>query len=316
MFNILRSLIQKRENKIKGNTATFPAKVKNSLPDDLNGKPPSASFTQTNQYKQYVDKIMKGNEIELIQKHFHSTNQDLKKLEKIVSDLYGKMASEYDPVIRIFRWDGAVILQKGKAIPSYKESFSFDTPTGEYIFEIGVSPKANQKEKYRLLWLGLDYAGKTSIINRLQYNEFKSQSRTIGQDIDDFIVEGIRITTIDLGGQKALRRYWENVPIKPQLIMYVIDIADHGRLNEALYELKTRIIDNPNYKNIPVLIVLNKIDLLENQDLADIIAYDLKLGEIMDVRTWQVISVSAKTGSNINELVYTMADMLKGYEVN
>ncbi len=312
MFNLLKQVLQRKNAEKKGHVVITPEKKEDSTPKKNSEK---ESKISSNSYEELVNKIMETDEITQIQHYFSSPHQEFEKLEKLVNNLYKKHSEKHDLVLRIYRWDGNLIIQKGKVVPTFSKSFTFETPTGEYNLEIGVSPKTQSKEKYRLLWLGLDYAGKTSIINRLQYNEFKSQTRTIGQDIEDFIVDGIRITSIDLGGQKALRKYWDNVPIRPQLLLYVIDIADQARLEESLSELKNRVISNPNYKDIPLLVVLNKIDLLENQDLAEITAVNLRLGEFLDLRTWRVQAVSAKTGDNIDDLIYSMADMLKGFEI-
>ena len=71
--------------------------------------------------------------------------------------------------IRIIRWDGRVIAHKGTVVSRYQETIIINTMTGEYGIEIVISAKPQIDAKYRILWIGLDYAGKTTLLNAISF---------------------------------------------------------------------------------------------------------------------------------------------------
>jgi len=68
--------------------------------------------------------------------------------------------------------------------------------------------KKNDKEA-KLLVLGLDNAGKTTILKKLSQEEIKT-TPTQGLNIKTLVHEDFRLNVWDIGGQKAIRQYWSN----------------------------------------------------------------------------------------------------------
>ena len=69
--------------------------------------------------------------------------------------------------------------------------------------------KKNDKEA-KLLVLGLDNAGKTTILKKLSQEEYKQTTPTQGFNIKTLVHEDFRLNVWDIGGQKAIRQYWNN----------------------------------------------------------------------------------------------------------
>ncbi|MHA1650874.1 MAG: ADP-ribosylation factor-like protein [Candidatus Helarchaeota archaeon] len=121
-------------------------------------------------------------------------------------------------------------------------------------------------EVKKILIVGLDQAGKTSILNILQekYNKMDNIKPTVGIERDEITVFGFPIVTWDLGGQEKFRKdylknskYFENT----DSLFFVIDAVNSSRYDEALkyFEEILGIIDNLDGKPKLVLLI-HKID--------------------------------------------------------
>ena len=85
----------------------------------------------------------------------------------------------------------------------------------------------------RILVLGLDNAGKTTILKKLSNEEIKHIQPTQGFNVKSLMQEGFKLNVWDIGGQKAIRKYWENYYEATDALVYVIDSADNTRLEET-----------------------------------------------------------------------------------
>ncbi|EOY31733.1 ADP-ribosylation factor 3 isoform 2 [Theobroma cacao] len=82
----------------------------------------------------------------------------------------------------------------------------------------------------RILVLGLDNAGKTTILYRLQMGEVVSTIPTIGFNVETVQYNNIKFQVWDLGGQTSIRPYWRCYFPNTQAIIYVVDSSDTDRL--------------------------------------------------------------------------------------
>lgn len=112
----------------------------------------------------------------------------------------------------------------------------------------------------KLLVLGLDNAGKTTILRSISEENIKNIKPTEGFNIKNLAVEGVNLCVWDLGGQKILREYWSNYFDKTSALIFVVDSADEMRLKEAGDELN-KLLNEEKLKNIPVMIFANKQDM-------------------------------------------------------
>lgn len=161
--------------------------------------------------------------------------------------------------------------------------------------------KVKSVNKAKILILGLDAAGKTTLSRYLRYGEFQDNTvPTIGQNIDTFSVEGWTITAIDVAGQKNFRFLWESHYQGSSAIIFVIDAADYERLPEARDILKRHVFDNAHLDGVPVLIMANKQDLPGSID-APLLVQMLDLHNQFLGRTFSVFDCSILYGGGIME---------------
>lgn len=129
-----------------------------------------------------------------------------------------------------------------------------------------------------LIVLGLDNAGKTTFLYRLQTGgDLRSFPPTDRPSVQQFSIKtggnsitssgtNIRFTAWDLGGHEAVRHLWEDYVVAESIsvAIFIIDAADTERLEEAAYELDSLICGQQGLlANVPVAILLNKCDLQE-----------------------------------------------------
>jgi|UniRef100_A0A7S4GLJ1 ADP-ribosylation factor-like protein 3 len=157
--------------------------------------------------------------------------------------------------------------------------------------------KKNDKEA-RLLFLGLDNAGKTTCLKKLSDEDISHISPTQGFNIKSLSQEGFKLNAWDIGGQKAIRTYWPNYFENTDVLVYVVDAADEKRLAETGVELN-QLLDNDSLKGCPVLVLANKQDLSNALSAADV-SEKLGLTGIRD-RKWQIQGCSAKNGEGLHE---------------
>ena len=150
----------------------------------------------------------------------------------------------------------------------------------------------------RLILLGLDNAGKSTILRKLVDQEVNSITPTQGFNIKSITSDGFKLNVWDIGGQKSIRPYWRNYYNSTDAIIYVIDAADRRRMEETGIELQ-QLLDEELLAGVPIVIFANKQDLINSLSPAEIIA-GLNLHAIRD-RQWQIIGCSAKSGEGLND---------------
>ncbi|KAL1637822.1 hypothetical protein SLS56_000377 [Neofusicoccum ribis] len=104
---------------------------------------------------------------------------------------------------------------------------------------LSILRKARLKDKeMRILMLGLDNAGKTTIVKKIMDEDVNSVSPTLGFIIKTIEYEGFVSDPGDVGGQKTLRTYWKNYFEKTDTLIWVVDSTDRQRIDDCRRELK------------------------------------------------------------------------------
>lgn len=155
----------------------------------------------------------------------------------------------------------------------------------------------------KILVIGLDDAGKTTFVKRMQTGKFSHPSRTMGMNFDRVQIGNLILEIVDLGGQKAfISTIWPGF-LKGfyELILYVIDSSDKLRLSITEKEF-TKLIRADSLKETPIMVLANKQDLQQAMSSAEI-ALKLRLADASRGRTFQIIPTSMLTGKGFDDVI-------------
>ena len=152
--------------------------------------------------------------------------------------------------------------------------------------------------EYRMLIVGLDASGKTTILYRLKLNEIVQTIPTIGFNVETVVYNNTSLTIWDVGGcdkiRPLIRHYFQNT----QALIFVVDSHDNERLGETTDEL-WRMLSEDELREAPILIYLNKIDI-PNGLKQEYVIEKMRLNSIRN-RQWFLQPCSACAGDGLYE---------------
>jgi ADP-ribosylation factor-like protein 3 len=105
--------------------------------------------------------------------------------------------------------------------------------------------RTSEKEA-RLLVLGLDNSGKTTILKALSSEDIMHIMPTQGFNVKSLTHTGYKLSVWDVGGQKSIRPYWRNYFTNTDGLIYVIDSSDRRRMEETGVELQQILDEVPS----------------------------------------------------------------------
>uniref|UniRef100_A0A671RBA3 ADP-ribosylation factor-like protein 3 n=1 Tax=Sinocyclocheilus anshuiensis TaxID=1608454 RepID=A0A671RBA3_9TELE len=141
--------------------------------------------------------------------------------------------------------------------------------------------KNSPEQEVRILLLGLDNAGKITILKQLASEDISHIMPTQGFNIKSVQSQGFKLNVWDIGGQRKIRPYWRNY-----------------FENTDLLEL-AELLDEEKLNMVPLLIFANKQDMMMAATAAEI-TESLNLHTIRD-RIWQIQSCSALTTEGVQD---------------
>ena len=125
------------------------------------------------------------------------------------------------------------------------------------------------KKDVRILMVGLDAAGKTTILYTLKLGEIVTTIPTIGFNVETVEYKNISFTVWDVGGQDKIRPLWRHYYQNTQGVIFVVDSNDRDRVGEARDELH-RMLNEDELREAMLLVFANKQDLPNAMNAAEI----------------------------------------------
>ncbi|KAF9764272.1 ADP-ribosylation factor [Nosema granulosis] len=127
--------------------------------------------------------------------------------------------------------------------------------------------------------IGLDAAGKTTLLYFLKTGEVQHTVPTLGFNCESVEIGDLNFLVWDIGGQEAFVKFWQNYIRTSKAIIFLVDVADSKRYAQASYDLWSILkeLSAP----MPLLILVNKIDLIpdekERREAVELLNEELKL---------------------------------------
>ncbi|XP_042541585.1 ADP-ribosylation factor-like protein 11 [Dipodomys spectabilis] len=174
---------------------------------------------------------------------------------------------------------------------------------------MGSVNSRGHKAEAQVVMMGLDSAGKTTILYKLKGHQLVETLPTVGFNVEPLETPGhMSLILWDVGGQTQLRATWKDYLEGTDILLYVLDSTDETRLPEAVAEL-TEILEDPNVARVPFLVLANK---QESPDALPLLEIRSRLGlERFPDHCWEFRGCSALTGQGLPEVLQSLQSLLK-----
>merc|ERR1712014_150489 len=121
----------------------------------------------------------------------------------------------------------------------------------------------------RILMVGLDAAGKTTLLYNLKLGEVVTTIPTIGFNVETVEYKNIKFTVWDIGGQDRIRKLWRHYYTGTHGVIFVVDSSDRDRIQDARDEL-CKLLGDDELRDAVLLVLANKQDLPNAMTAADV----------------------------------------------
>jgi ADP-ribosylation factor-like protein 5B len=166
---------------------------------------------------------------------------------------------------------------------------------------------SRSKNNFKIVILGLQNAGKTTILYRLSLGQLVKTQPTIGSNVEEISYNNVKFQAWDLGGQESMRSVWDVYYLSTDAIIYVIDSADVDNYEESKQEFY-KLLKNEDLKCATILIFANKQDMVKAKPVPELIQiYDLYS---IKQHIWHIQPCSAETGEGLMAGIKWLSDQL------
>ena len=165
---------------------------------------------------------------------------------------------------------------------------------------------SRSRNNFKIIILGIQNAGKTTILYRLSIGQLVKTTPTIGSNVEEISYNNVKLQAWDLGGQESTRSMWNIYYANTDAVIYVIDTHDETYDDSKAQFYK--LLENETLKNAVILIYANKQDLPGAKNVSDIIRI-YELDTIKD-HIWHIQPCSAQTGEGLITGMKWLSDQL------
>ncbi|XP_030606038.1 ADP-ribosylation factor-like protein 11 isoform X2 [Archocentrus centrarchus] len=161
----------------------------------------------------------------------------------------------------------------------------------------------------QVILMGLDSAGKSTILARLLTGQVMETSPTIGFNVGMLDLDKkTSLTLWDVGGQKHMRPKWRLYLDDCEALVFVVDSSDQSRMAEAKAALK-KILGEEKLQGVPLMVLANKKDLPNCMNIREV-SNQLELPSYTD-RHWEIQACSAVKGLGLQQAFISVSKMIK-----
>jgi len=191
-----------------------------------------------------------------------------------------------------------------------------------YTLVSGLVRYMLKKDEYNILILGLDNAGKTTLLEHTKIKftagytgkPFHKITATIGLNIGKISALGVELLFWDLGGQDELQSLWDKYYSECHGIVYVVDSLDENRVDDSRHAFE-KMMTNEHLRGVPLLFLCNKQDMQGCLTVNQIREAFSDSASKMGKRDCSVRGVSALHGQGIEEaIVWLTQSVIKNNE--
>uniref|UniRef100_A0A3Q3MMB3 ADP-ribosylation factor-like 5A n=1 Tax=Labrus bergylta TaxID=56723 RepID=A0A3Q3MMB3_9LABR len=162
--------------------------------------------------------------------------------------------------------------------------------------------------EHKVIIVGLDNAGKTTILYQFSMNEVVHTSPTIGSNVEEIVVNNTHFLMWDIGGQESLRSSWNTYYTNTEFVIVVVDSTDRERISVTKEELY-RMLAHEDLRKAGLLIFANKQDVKGCMSVAEI-SQNLQLTSVKD-HQWHIQACCALTGEGLCQGLEWMMSRLR-----
>ncbi|KAJ3032386.1 E3 ubiquitin-protein ligase trim23 [Rhizophlyctis rosea] len=155
------------------------------------------------------------------------------------------------------------------------------------------------RREVRIVMVGLDAAGKTTLLYKMKLGEVVTTLPTIGFNVETVMWKKLSFTVWDVGGQDRIRPLWKHYFNGAMGIIFVVDASDTNRIAEAAAELHS-LMSEPELSAASLLVFINKQDLPNAISAAEAVNR-MDLRRACGGRKWHAQSCCAVTGDGVWE---------------